>query len=130
MSAGSAAAIDNPKFFEYRAGGFINQLSDFSFGWFKTFNNKEMTAYQESLIHAVMFAENGQTVRWFQDRASGYAVPVMTWPRSDGYCRRIHIQAIAHNVEKTMTATACYNDSSSRWTWYSDKYQSNEIYFI
>ena len=118
--AGNARAIDNPQFFEYRAGGFINRLQDLSFGWFKTLNDNEKAAYQESLIHAVMYAENGQAVRWYQDRASGLAMPVATWPRGDGYCRRIHIQAIAYNVEKTMTATACYYEGLNRWQWYTE----------
>jgi surface antigen len=69
-----------------------------------------------------MFADNGQKVSWYQDDASGFAVPVMTWPNGNGYCRRVHIQAIAYNVEKTMTATACFDDINNRWQWVNDKY--------
>jgi surface antigen len=113
--------ISDPRFFEYRSGGFINRLNDVAFGWFKKLDPQENDAYQQSLIHAVMMAENGQKVRWYKNNASGYAVPVMTWPTGSGYCRRIHVQAIAHNVEKTMTATACFDNAHENWRWISDK---------
>jgi surface antigen len=69
-----------------------------------------------------MYSDNGQRVTWYHSDASGYAVPVMTWPIGNGYCRRMHIQAIAYGVEKTMTATACFDDINNRWQWQSDKY--------
>ena len=116
-----ATDINNPRFFEYRSGGFINRLADMSFGWFKTLDQQEMEAYQQSLSHAVMMAENGQKVQWYKNRASGFAVPVMTWPTGSGYCRRIHIQAIAHNIEKAMTATACFDNAHENWRWVGDK---------
>lgn len=112
-----AAEVDNPKFFEYRSGGFMNRLTDISFGWFKTLDDDQKEAYSQSITHAVMFAENGQGVSWYKRNASGVAVPVMTWPTGNGYCRRIHIQAIAYNVQKTMTATACFENSSDNWRW-------------
>jgi hypothetical protein len=120
----NAAAVEanEPRFFEYRAGGFINRVSDFSFGWFKTLSAVQNESYHSSINHAIMFADNGQTVSWYQDDASGFAVPVMTWPNGNGYCRRVHIQAIAYNVEKTMTATACFDDINNRWQWVNDKY--------
>jgi hypothetical protein len=120
----NAAAVEanEPRFFEYRAGGFINRVSDFSFGWFKTLSNVQKESYHSSINHAIMFADNGQKVSWYQDDASGFAVPVMTWPIGNGYCRRVHVQAIAYNVEKTMTATACFDDINNRWQWVNDKY--------
>jgi hypothetical protein len=120
----NAAAVEanEPRFFEYRAGGFINRVSDFSFGWFKTLSAVQNESYHSSINHAIMFADNGQKVSWYQDDASGFAVPVMTWPNGNGYCRRVHIQAIAYNVEKTMTATACFDDINNRWQWVNDKY--------
>jgi surface antigen len=113
--------LSNPKFFEYRSGSFVNQLANVSFGWFKSLSRPQLEEYHQSLTHAVMFAENGQSVRWYRDDASGYAIPVMTWPTGSGYCRRIHIQAIAHNVEKTMSATACFDNAHENWRWVSDK---------
>ena len=117
-----ANPIDNPRFFEYQGGAFINRLVDFSFGWFKTLDNEQKVAYSQALTHAVMMSENGQAVRWYHNNASGYAVPVHTWPTGNGYCRRVHVQAIAYSTEKTMSATACYSNSSSQWQWINDKY--------
>ena len=117
-----AVEADNPKFFEYRAGGFTNRLVDITFGWFKTLDNEQKESYHSAVNHAIMYSDNGQPVQWYQGNASGYAVPVMTWPIGNGYCRRVHIQAIAYGVEKTMAATACLYDINNRWQWQSDKY--------
>ena len=116
-----ASDINNPRFFEYQTGPFINQLAAFSFGWFKTLKDDQAEAYQQSLIHAVKVAENGKSVSWYRGDASGYAVPVYTWPTGSGYCRRIYIEAIAYNTKKNIEATACYENSSDKWQWVSTK---------
>lgn len=116
-----ASELENPRFFEYRSNGFINRLAEFSFGWFKTLTPSQKSAYDQALTHAIMTAENGQAVSWYKDDASGYAVPVVTWPTGSGYCRRMHIQAIAYGVEKTMSATACYDNSQDNWRWVGNK---------
>ena len=121
LSAGAVEA-DNPHFFDYNATRFTNRLVEFSFGWFKTLDSDQKDAYDSALTHAVMYADNGQAVSWYLKDASGYAVPVMTWSSGNGYCRRMHIQAIAYNTEKTMTATACFDDVYNRWQWRNDKY--------
>ena len=112
-----AGELDNPSFVDYRGGRFGNRLVDMTFSWFRTLNDVQKEAYDTAINQAVMSAENGQTVRWYESEASGEVTPVMTWPRGDGYCRRIHIQAIAYNVEKTMSATACYSEIQERWQW-------------
>ena len=112
-----AGELDNPSFVDYRSGRFGNRLVDMTFSWFRTLNDVQKEAYDTAINQAVMSAENGQTVRWYESEASGEVTPVMTWPRGDGYCRRIHIQAIAYNVEKTMSATACYSEIQERWQW-------------
>lgn len=111
------ASVDNPQFYEYRGGVFVNRLVDISFGWFKTLDREQRDAYHQSISHAVMMAENGQKVTWYKNDASGFSVPVMTWPTGNGYCRRIHIQVIAYGVEKTMSATACFDNAHSHWRW-------------
>ena len=117
-----AKEFDNPRFFEYRGGGFTNRLVDLSFGWFKTLDDEQKLSYNQAMTQAVMYADNGEAVRWYKNNASGQVVPAVTFPSGSGYCRRMYIQAIAYGVEKTMRANACYDNSSDRWTWYSDKY--------
>jgi surface antigen len=109
--------INNPRFFEYRGGSFINELITVSFGWFKTLSTDQKDAYTQAVTHAVMYAENGKEVVWYKGDASGVAVPVMTWPNGSGYCRRIHVQVIAYNTEKIMSQTACYSNASTNWQW-------------
>ncbi len=112
-----ANGIDNPRFFDYRGGPMISELINISFGWFKTLDKNQKSAYYQSITHAVMYAENGQKVEWYQGDASGYTVPVMTWPNGSGYCRRMYIQAIAYNTERNMQRTACFNNPNSKWQW-------------
>ena len=109
--------INNPRFFDYNGTTFANRLSDITFGWFKTLDDDQMEQYQQSLIHAVMVADNGKSVSWYKRDASGTATPVVTWPNSNGYCRRIYVSVIAYNIQKNMTATACYNNAQSFWRW-------------
>ena len=119
----SAIANDvwNPKFFEYNSNGVVSRAIEFSFGWNKKLSEEQKLAYHQSVIHALEYADNNQKVKWYRDNASGYTVPVMTWPKSDGYCRRLHINVIAFNKQKAMSVTACYNNMASNWTWYSGK---------
>ena len=112
-----ADTVNNPRFFQYTAGTFINHLVEFSFGWFSKLNESQNDAYQQSLTQAVMFAENGEPVRWYKGDASGSTVPVMTWPTGSGFCRRMHIQAVAHTTQRTMAATACFDNASTKWQW-------------
>jgi len=113
-----ANEIDNPRFFEYRSGAWTNRLVDVTFGWFKTLDDEQKIAYNQAITHAVLYAENGQPVRWYKNDASGTAMPSATWPSGAGYCRRIYIQAIAYGTEKNMKATACLNEVDNRWTWH------------
>jgi hypothetical protein len=112
-----AENLANPRFFNYRGGSFANAIEDFSFGWFKKLDDNEVAAYYQSLIHGVMYAENGQTVQWFEGRASGETTPVVTYPTGNGYCRRMYVVAVAYGVEKHMQRTACYTNSNSTWRW-------------
>jgi hypothetical protein len=112
-----ATDVNQPRFFDYRGGPPLGDFIVFSFGWFKTLDNTQKEAYYQSINHAVMYAENGQSVSWYQGDASGMARPVVTWPNGSGYCRRIYIQAIAYNTEKTMHRTACFENPSSKWQW-------------
>jgi surface antigen len=112
-----ADSVTNPKFFEYRSGPLLSEVLTVTFGWFKSLDDNQKAAYYQSITHAVMYAENGQRVQWYEGDASGYSVPVMTWPNGGGYCRRIYIQAIAHSTERTMQRTACFNNANTKWVW-------------
>jgi surface antigen len=120
-STAVASDFQDPKFFEYRSGGFVNQVFDVSFGWFKRLDDEQKLSYNQALMHAISYADNGETVRWYKNNASGSVVPSMTWPNGNGYCRRVYAETIAHGVRKTTKATACYDDSGDRWTWFEGK---------
>ena len=116
-----ADTIWNPRFFSYQTNNPVDRIVEFSFGWNKKLNQEQKSAYYQSIVHAVEYAENGQAVEWYQDDASGFSEPVMTWPNNNGYCRRLHLNVIAFNKQKAMSVTACHSYMDSKWTWYSDK---------
>ena len=119
-SASLADDVLNPKFFEYNSNGIVSRVVEFSFGWNKKLNKNQLIAYHQSLIHSLEYAENGEKVSWYRNNASGYSKPVMTWQTSNGYCRRLHVNAIAFNKRRSMAVTACYDNVHSNWTWYRD----------
>jgi surface antigen len=113
--------ITNPKFFDYKSNNILNRMVDFTFGWNKKLNDEQKEVYYQSIVHALEYTEDGQSVQWYKDNASGYTRPVMTWPISDGYCRRIHIEIIAFSKQRIKSFTSCYHNSNTNWTWYTDK---------
>ena len=120
VAVAESAGPVSPTFYSYSGGTFVNRIAEMSFGYFRTLDDQQKEAYYSALTHAVMYTDNGNSVQWYQGDASGYAVPVFTWPTGSGYCRRIHIQTIAYNREKTQTATACYDNAHSNWRWVSN----------
>jgi len=120
INSATAGTISNPKFFDYQGGTFANRLANVTFGLFRKLDNEQSDAYTQAITHSVMYAENGQRVDWSRGDASGYAVPVMTWPSGDGYCRRIHTQILAFNMAKNLSQTACYSNASRNWRWISE----------
>ena len=119
--AAFASDIPNPRFYEFRSGNWSNNIGVITFGWFKTLTDRQQEAYQQSLILAVETAENGQRVRWYRDDASGSATPVNTWPTGSGWCRRLHINVIAYNMEKNFQKTACFDNAQDNWQWMPNK---------
>src|SRR6056300_794792 len=110
----------NPKFFDYTSNSVMTRMVEFSFGWNKKLNDIQRSAYHQSIVHALEYADNGDKVKWYKNNASGYSVPVMTWQSNGGYCRRLHLSVIAHNKHKSMAITACYSNLNSNWTWYRE----------
>jgi surface antigen len=92
-----------------------------SFGWFRTLDDEQEDMYQQSIIHALEYAEIGEPVKWYLNDASGSAETVYEYPSTSGVCRRLHIQAIAYGVQKVKGVTACYNYTSTKWTWHAAK---------
>ena len=119
-TASYADTMWNPKFYEYSSNGIIPRIVEFGFGWNKKLDNQQKIAYHQSIIHALEYAENGGKVKWYLNDASGYSVPVVTWPVSDGYCRRLHLSVIAHGKHKTKAVSACFSNMDSNWTWHRE----------
>ncbi len=110
--------VDDPKFYETNSNNFLGQIISAAFG--NTLDPTQLKLYHASMHRAVLDAENGQRVTWYHNDASGYAQPVYTRPRSDGYCRRVHIQVFAYGVERLFQQTACYSNASRDWQWYKE----------
>jgi surface antigen len=113
-----AADIYNPKFFEYRGSdAAFGQVINVTFGWLRVLDPEQRAQHTQAITHALHYAENGQDVKWWQGDAFGYARVVMTWPSGSGYCRRLQTYAVAYNVERSISGTACYSNSTGSWRW-------------
>jgi hypothetical protein len=95
----------------------VNRPADLSFGWFKKLDEDQETAYVSSMVHALMYADNGQRVEWYKNGAYGFAVPVYTKSTGGGYCRRIQAYVYAFNQERQFSETACYTNFNDSWRW-------------
>ena len=111
--------IENPKFYESTNGPLLNQIIDVSFGWFKGLDSEQKTAYYSSLILALEEVQPGQFARWYKNNASGTVRVAWQYPKNGVMCKRLHIHLIAHDAEKNMQTTACFNEVDNRWHWYN-----------
>jgi surface antigen len=117
-----ASEVNDPRFFEYRGGSFINQLAEVSFGWFKKLNDQQSLAYHRAISVALHTADYGHSVKWYIDDASGTVMPVAHIATGGGgYCRRMHISVIAHGIRKNFQETACYDNAHDNWRWLPNK---------
>ncbi len=110
--------IENPRFFELVNGSLDQKLLNLSFGWFKTLDSEQKKAYLGSIAIALEEANPGQFVKWYENNASGSVRVAWILPDSIGYCKRLHIEAIAYNTQKNFQMTACFNDVDNRWRWH------------
>ena len=111
--------IENPKFYESTNGSLLSQIIDVSFGWFKGLDSEQKTAYYSSLILALEEVQPGQFARWYKNNASGTVRVAWQYPKNGVMCKRLHIHLIAHDAEKNMQTTACFNEVDNRWHWYN-----------
>lgn len=119
MSSVNAQTIDivNPKFFENVNGSLADKVLNVSFGWFKSLDDEQKRAYHSSIAIALEEANPGQYVKWYENNASGTVRVAWLLPDSIGYCKRLHIEAIAYSTQKNFQVTACFNDVDKRWRW-------------
>jgi len=115
-----AENVWDPKFYEYSSNNIIPRIVEFGFGWNKKLDERQKLAYHQSIIHALEYAENGHKVKWYNNDASGYSTPVVTWPTSNGYCRRLHLSVIAYGKQKAKAVSACFSNLDSNWTWHRE----------
>lgn len=111
--------IENPKFHSSVNGDLLDQIINVSFGWFKGLDSEQKSAYYSSLILALEEAQPGQFARWYKNNASGMVRVAWQYPKNGTLCKRLHITLIAHDTQKDMQTTACFNDIDNRWYWYN-----------
>jgi len=111
--------IENPKFYTETNGPWLEQILNVSFGWFKGLDADQKDAYYSSLILALEEVQPGQFSRWYKNNASGTVRVAWQFPRNGTLCKRLHVSVIAHNMQKNLQTTACFNEVDNRWHWYS-----------
>jgi surface antigen len=121
-SIDSKQDIPLPNYFYYGGGGVVSSFFDSFFGDQYSLNDTEREAHTEAVTTALSKANLGQKVIWRLGKTEGFAMPVATFPSSQGFCRRVHIHLVSPKIKKATSKTACYVNSSDRWYWISDKY--------
>jgi hypothetical protein len=111
--------IENPKFHDSMGGDLLEQIINVSFGWFKELDADQKSAYYSSLILALEEVQPGQYSRWYKNNASGTVRVAWQYPKNGSLCKRLHISLIAHNTQRDMQTTACFNDIDNKWYWYN-----------
>jgi hypothetical protein len=111
--------IENPKFHAETSGPLLEQILNVGFGWFKGLDSEQKDAYYSSLILALEEVQPGQYARWYKNNASGTVRVAWQFPRNGTLCKRLHIGLIAHNTQKDLQTTACFNEVDNRWHWYN-----------
>lgn len=113
----SDGALVQPRFFNYQAPEFRNQIRPPRFGLFHGLSKAQINKYYEAISHALMAAENGESVSWIFGNASGQVAPVLTWPTGSGYCRRVQILVQAFGSQAVQSETACFIYAENAWRW-------------
>lgn len=118
MSTSIAQGIENPRFFNGTDKSVWQRVLNISFGWFKTLDQEQKTAYYGSIVLALEEAEVDHFVRWYKNGASGMIRVAWIRPSNTGFCKRLHFNVIAYNTEQNFQNTVCFNDVDNRWYWY------------
>jgi hypothetical protein len=113
------ADIASPRFINEVDGGVARQVFHQTFGWFKTLDKEQKSAYYSSIGTALFDAQPGQFVRWYDGDASGIVYVAWQEPRNAGLCKRLHIDTVAYNNSQKVQATACFNTVENTWQWYN-----------
>jgi surface antigen len=114
--------IPLPEFYDYGKGDAVGIIFGSMFGGFYSLSEIEKAAHSEAVTTALTKAELGQRVIWRLGKTAGYAMPVATFPSSQGYCRRVHIFISSSGRERAISKTSCYENATGKWKWISDKY--------
>ena len=117
-SASVNADMTNPRF-SFDAGRFTNNLAVVTFGWFRTLDEQEKSAYYASIMQALFTADEGELVVWYKGTANGAVRVVATYPTGNGYCRRLQISVSDFGKTKQFSPTACLQQGINAWTWYN-----------
>jgi surface antigen len=114
--------IPLPDFYDYGKGDATGIIVGSLFGGFYSLNEIEKEAHTQAVTTALKKANLGQRVIWRLGKTQGFAMPVATFPSSQGYCRRVHIYIATAKRERAVSKTACFENASNQWRWISDKY--------
>lgn len=108
LIANTAFAYDEPRFFEANGrNDSIRTLQMFFGNIFNRLDDEQRRKYNGSINFAVERLNAGETVNWYENNASGSVTVLYVDNQTAGYCKTMLIQAIAHGVEKRMTAKGC-----------------------
>lgn len=102
-----AYASNELRFYEANGRNDAIRSMQMFFGYFRTLDDEQKRKYNGSINFAVERLNAGETVNWYENNASGSVTVLYVENLTAGHCKTMIIQAIAHGVERRMTARGC-----------------------
>ena len=90
-------------------------------GWFRSLNKEQQHLHFKAIKNSLEQSSNGQGYRWNSGDAGGVVTVVATFPSSQGHCKILHTLVQSGNSRVADSARACYNNSTEKWFWVTDK---------
>ena len=97
----------------------MDQAPTISFGWFKSFSNEQMMYYSVAQLHAVVYAEVGEKVKWQHGDAHGVVQVFGVEPTGIGYCKHILTVVYAFGKKESLKQAACHTYRNKSWAWHN-----------
>jgi hypothetical protein len=97
----------------------IDQAPTISFGWFKSFSNEQMMYYSAAQLHAVVYAEVGEKVKWQHGDAHGVVQVFGVEPTGIGYCKHVLTVVYAFGKKESLKQAACHTYRNKSWAWHN-----------
>lgn len=110
-----------PNLTEHRSSAPMAVLLASIRGWARGLNDEQKQLHFKAIKNSLEQSSNGQGYRWNSGNAGGVITVVATFQSSQGHCKILHTLVQSGETRVADSARACYNNSTEKWVWVTDK---------